>query len=262
MIDIKNPQEIKIMQEGGEILSRVLFHLLKSAQPGVSLRRLDQIAEAEILKNNAVPSFKMVKNYKWSICTCVNDVVVHGVPDGYLIKMGDVIGIDCGVYYKGFHTDASWTIRIKDQTRIKDEIDDFLQVGQTALINSINQVKEGNYIYDISNIMQKTIENAHFSVVKTLVGHGVGRKLHEAPEVPNFVTKPRTSTDRIIAGMTLAIEAIYNYGTADVCFKGADGWTIATKDGKISGLFEATVAATSHGCLILTKFSDIADSFK
>lgn len=261
MVHIKSKQDLKKMEEGGAILSSVLLHLLKQTVPGVSLRELDVLAEREILKRGAKPSFKTVKNYKWTICACVNDVVVHGIPGSYILRKGDVVGIDCGVYYKGFNTDSSWTIRLIDGTVKEPEADRFLDVGKKALQCAIKEVKIGNYIYDISKAMQGTIESAGFSTVRTLVGHGVGKKLHEEPEVPNFVSKPRLTTPKIVEGMTLAVEAIYNFGTADIRYKGTDGWTIATKDGKISGLFEATVVATSHGCVFLTKIDELLKAY-
>lgn len=267
MIHLKTPTEIDIMRRGGKILRRVLLTLLTRAKPGVSLLDLDKLAESMILSVGAEPSFKHVKGYKWTICACVNDVVVHGIPTGYCLKTGDKLGIDCGVYYDGFHTDAAWTIKIKNVTasagsrnggeKLKNknennEVDRFLAVGEKALSSAIKQVKVGNYIYDISKAIQENVEKNGYSTVKNLVGHGIGRDLHEAPEVPCFVKNKREKTAKISPGMALAIEVIYNMGEDEVRHKGSDGWTIATKDGKISGLFEATVVATPHGCLILT----------
>jgi len=267
MIKLKNDEEIKIMQEGGKILSEVLAITLGKAKSGMSLSDLDKIAQHAILERSATPSFKRVAGYKWSICACVNDVVVHGVPNDYVIAAGDIVGIDCGVYYKGFHTDAAWTIKIKNsrlsgipqaagqKSKIKnneEEIDKFLKAGVTALQLATAQVKLGNYIYDISLAIQKTIEEAGYSIVTSLVGHGVGRELHEEPEIPGFVKLPRVQTPKLIPGMTLAIEVIYNMGKSRVTGSGIDGWTIKTRDGKISGLFEATVAVSSHGCIVLS----------
>jgi methionyl aminopeptidase len=256
MIHLKTPTEIDIMRRGGKILRRVLLTLLTRAKLGVSLLDLDKLAESMILSAGAEPSFKHVKGYKWTICVCVNDVVVHGIPTGYCLKTGDKLGIDCGVYYDGFHTDAAWTIKIKNE-KLKNknennEVDRFLAVGEKALSSAIKQVKVGNYIYDISKAIQENVEKNGYSTVKNLVGHGIGRNLHEAPEVPCFVKNNREETAKISSGMALAIEVIYNMGEDKVKYKGSDGWTITTKDGKISGLFEATVVAIPHGCLILT----------
>lgn len=249
MISIKSEKEIRIMQQGGEILKKVLRGILKHTSPGVILLELDRLAEKLILSHGAKPSFKMEDGYKWSICACVNDVVVHGIPNDYTLKTGDVVGLDCGIYYEGFHTDSAWTIRTKNK---HDDVDRFLSVGERALSEAIGEVKVGNYIYDISNAIQKRVEGAGFSVVRTLVGHGIGRQLHEEPEVPCFVRQERDKTAEIVLGMTLAIEVIYNIGSPQVVYKGNDGWTIATRDGKISGLFESTVAVTPHGVIVLT----------
>lgn len=250
MIQLKNSQEVETMREGGKILTDVLSYLFHTLHVGMKLSTLDRIATEEIIKRGGEPSFKKVKGYKWTICACINDVVVHGIPDDYEIKSGDVVGLDCGVYYKGFHTDAAWTEIIKNE----EGIDRFLLVGQIALKEAIKQVKPGNYIYDISKSIQDNVESAGYSVVRSLVGHGVGRKLHEDPEIPGVAILPRLQTPKIVEGMTLAIEVIYNAGKSEVILSESDGWTIRTKDGKISGLFEATVAVTNHGCILLSQF--------
>lgn len=253
MIDLKTPEEIATMQKGGVILHKILTRLLSGANPGVTLSHLDKLAGELMKKNGVRPSFKMVKGYRWNICTCINDVVVHGIPDNYSLQEGDLIGIDCGVFFEGFHTDHAWTKIIgdgqKEDISVKKR---FLEVGQNALKNAIEQVQPGNYIYDISKAIQDTVETGGYSVVRSLVGHGVGRLLHEEPEVPGFVQRKRESYPKIIPGMVLAIEVIYNLGSPDIISKGDDGWTIATKDGKISGLFEVTVGVSSHGCIVLT----------
>lgn len=261
MIDLKTPREIVLMQKGGKILHGILLKLLDVAKPGVKLQDLDKLAEKLILESGGKPSFKMVKGYKWSICACVNDVVVHGIPNEYILKEADVLGIDCGIFLDGFHTDHAWTKKIKNEKSLpaqagkiknEDEIDRFLSVGEVALNKAINQTKPGNFIYDISKAIQDIIEGAGYSIVRSLVGHGVGRNLHEAPEVPGFVQGKRESSPKIIPGMVLAIEIIYNLGSPDIVYKGGDEWTIFTKDGKISGLFEVTVGVSSHGSIVLT----------
>jgi methionyl aminopeptidase len=252
MITIKTEEEIKIMQTGGKILKDVLRILFDNVKEGVKLSDIDKLAEKEITERGGLPSFKKVKGYRWTICGCVNEVVVHGIPGDYRIRDGDVVGIDCGVYYKGFHTDSAHTIRINTGNRKKDEIDTFLEVGESALKKAIMQVQLGKRIYDISKTISENIEKAGYSVVRNLVGHGVGKNLHEEPEIPGFVSKKRENTPELKKGMTLAIEVIYNIGTPEILYDQSDGWTIVTKDGKISGLFEATVALTSHGCIVLT----------
>lgn len=253
MIHLKTSSEIEVMRQGGKILTDVLQLLMAHVEVGMTLLELDALAEKEILKRGAKPSFKLVPGYNWTICACINDVVVHGIPNDYVLKRGDVVGIDCGVYYKGFHTDSAWTVFLKDKgNKSEKSIDNFLKTGIKALENGIQKAKKGNYVYDISSALQKTVEDQGYSIVKTLVGHGVGKKLHEDPEVPGYVRGKRETTPELTEGLTLAIEVIYNMGKEEIEYKGNDGWTIATRDGTISGLFEATVAISSHGCLVLT----------
>lgn len=253
MIDLKTPEEVEKMKKGGKILHRVLLKLLDEAKVGITLKELDRIAKELIIASGGKPSFKMVRGYKWTICACVNDVVVHGIPNGYILQEGDLIGIDCGVYLDGFHTDHAWTKIIgKKKTGDRKQKEKFLAVGRDALDKAVKMAQPGNYIYDISKEIQKTVEGGGYNVVRSLVGHGVGRKLHEDPEIPGFVKDKREATPKLQPGMVLAIEVIYNLGSPDVVYKGNDGWTIASKDGKISGLFEATVAITSRGGIVLT----------
>lgn len=260
MINLKNEQEIEIMKKGGLILTEVLTMVSKAANNGVKLIELDKMAEEEIIKRGGKPSFKTIEDYRWTICTAVNDVVVHGIPNDYVLKNGDILGIDCGVLYSGFHTDSAWSLIVgNEQTLPGAEMvgnntpeEKFLNSGRNAWQKALKQVRKGNYIYDISKVIQENVEKDGYSVVRTLVGHGVGKQLHEAPEVPGFVKMAREKTPQIVPGMVLAIEVIYNLGGPDVVYKGNDGWTIATKDGTISGLFEATVAVMSHGSYVLT----------
>lgn len=256
MIHLKTLPEIETMKKGGVILSEVLTVLLNNAKKGISLANLEKIASEELVKRGAQPSFKKVKGYHWTICTSVNDVVVHGIPDDYLLKDGDIVGIDCGAYYQGFNTDAAWTIEIGNNKN--EKTNSFLSTGQKALSLAIREVKLGNYIYDISSVIQETIEGAGYSIVEILVGHGIGKKLHEEPEIPGYIKGSREETPKIVSGMALAIEIIYNMGGKEVVYKNDDGWTIGTKDGKLSGLFEATVVASPHGCLVLTPLKGIS----
>jgi methionyl aminopeptidase len=261
MIKYKNPKDIDKMQQGGQILKEVLSKIMLLVKPGVSLANLDQSARRMILEKGAEPSFERVKNYRWTICSCVNNVVVHGIPGEYKLKAGDVVGIDCGVFFQGFHTDSAWTVYLPGGSKARNqEIRKFLNTGETALEKAIKQVKPGNYIWDISKTIQSTVESSGYSIVRTLVGHGVGRQLHEDPEVPGFVSSFREATPVLKPGMVLAIEIIYNMGSPEIVYQGNDGWTIVTKDGKISGLFEATVATVSHGCLVLSKYGAPRDS--
>lgn len=257
-MSIKTDKEIRTMVEGGRILAEVLNEVLKQIKPGVSELELDRLAEKLIREKNAEPGFKKVKGYKHSICVSTNDVVVHGVPTSYRLKEGDVIGIDCGVYYKGFHTDMAETRRVSTinnqqiTNNKKNEIDKFLETGKRALGEAIKQAKVGNRVGHISKTTQEIVEGAGYSVVRTLVGHGVGRKLHEEPEVPGFLAGSISKTPMLLEGMTLAIEVIYNMGRSEVVYANNDGWTIKTKDGSLSAVFEKTIVITKEGSRVLT----------
>lgn len=255
MVHIKKKNEIEVMLEGGRILAEVMLHLLAQAKPGVSELELNRLAEKLISKQGAEPAFKRVKGYRHTICTSTNDVVVHGVPTDYKFRDGDVVGIDCGVYYKGFNTDMAETVRIKNR-KLKiedrnDEIGQFLKTGRRALFEAIKQARPGNRVGHISQTIQDIVEGSGYSVVRSLVGHGVGKQLHEEPEVPGFLTGSIQATPLLRVGMTIAIEVIYNLGGGDVVLL-SDGWTVKTKDGSLSGVFEKTVAVTREGSLVLT----------
>ncbi len=258
MINIKTPQEIVIMEKGGRILSQVLHQVLDVIKPGITELELDALAEKLITEKGGQPGFKKVAGYNHTICVSTNDVVVHGVPSSYKLKEGDVIGIDCGVYYKGFHTDMSETRRVStvnyQQLTInnKSDVDKFLKTGKMALDEAIKQAKVGNRVGHISKTIQEIVEGKGYSVVRSLVGHGVGKKLHEEPEVPGFLSGHIEQTPLLKEGMTIAIEVIYNMGKHDVVYANDDGWTIKTKDGSLSGVFERTVAITKNGPLHFT----------
>ena len=259
MINIKSKEEVEIMQTGGHILAQVLSTVMSSIKPGVSELELDQLAEKLIREKGGESGFKKVKGYHHTICMSTNDAVVHGIPGNYKFKEGDVVGVDCGVFYKGFHTDAAETIRVSalrtknSESRIqKDEVDKFLEVGKWALNEGIKQAVIGNRVGHISKTIQDIVEKeAGYSVVRSLIGHGVGRELHEEPEVPGYLIGKIERTTLLKAGMTIAVEVIYNMGSKDVVLD-HDGWTIRTKDGKLAGLFERSIAITKYGPLILT----------
>ncbi|OGH07138.1 MAG: type I methionyl aminopeptidase [Candidatus Levybacteria bacterium RBG_13_35_9] len=255
MINIKTPQEIKIMHKGGKILSEVMAQILKNINAGVSELEIDALAENLIKEKGAEPGFKKVDGYNHAICISTNDVSVHGIPAGYKFKKGDVVGVDCGVYYQGFHTDMSETVKVSNKIlnikNKKDEVDKFLETGKKALSEAINQAKIGNNIGDISKTIQEIVEGSGYSVVRTLVGHGVGKQLHEDPEVPGFLSEPIEKTPKLAQGMVIAIEVIYNMGKPDLKLD-KDGWTLRTEDGSLAGLYERTVAITKNGPLILT----------
>lgn len=250
MINIKTQQEIKIMAKGGQILSDTLWEVIKNIKLGVSELELDALAEKLIRQKGAEPGFKRVQDYKHTICVSVNDVVVHGIPTKNKLKEGDIIGIDCGVFYKGFHTDMSETAVVERVDNSK--VQEFLDTGKKALEQAIKQVVVGNRIGNISKIIQDIVEGKGYSVVRSLVGHGVGHELHEEPEVPGYLMGAIEKTPELVEGMVIAVEVIYNMGKPDLVLNN-DGWTLRTKDKSLSGLFERTIAITKNGPLVLTK---------
>lgn len=252
MIAIKTPQEIKIMEKGGKILANTLFEVVKHAQPGITELELDKMAEELIIKQGGKPGFKEVPGYHHTICISTNNVVVHGIPTNYKLKKGDVVGIDCGVYLEGFHTDMSETVIVGGDNATSPEVVQFLDTGRKALEIAIQQVKPGNHVGDVSRAIQMIVEEgAGYGVTRELIGHGVGRELHEEPEVPGYLTRRIEKTPLLKEGMVIAVEVIYNMGSSDIAYT-EDGWTIVSADGSISGLFERTVAITKDGHKVLT----------
>lgn len=250
MINIKTQQEIKIMAKGGQILSDTLWEVIENIKLGVSELELDALAEKLIRQKGAEPGFKRVQDYKHTICVSVNDVVVHGIPTKNKLKESDIIGIDCGVFYKGFHTDMSETAIVERVDNSK--VQEFLDTGKKALEQAIKQVVVGNRIGNISKTIQAIVEGKGYSVVRSLVGHGVGHELHEEPEVPGYLMGAIEKTPELVEGMVIAVEVIYNMGKPDLVLNN-DGWTLRTKDKSLSGLFERTIAITKNGPLVLTK---------
>jgi methionyl aminopeptidase len=253
MIHYKTKEEVEIMKTGGHILATVLGEVMDAIKPGVTELEVDQLAEKRIRELGGEPGFMKVEGYHHTICVSTNDVVVHGIPTEYAFQEGDLVGIDCGVFYKGFHTDMSDSKYIKNEkAKSKDEVDAFLENGKRALDAGIAAAKFGNHVGDISKAIQDIVEKeGGYSVVRSLIGHGVGRELHEAPEVPGYLARPIAKTPVLKEGMTIAVEVIYNMGKQDVVLD-RDGWTIRTKDGKLAGLYERTIAITKDGPLMLT----------
>lgn len=252
MISIYTDQEIGLIRESGKITAQVLQQVLQKVAPGITTRELDQYTDELIGKSGGKPSFKTVKGYHWATCMNVNDTVVHGIPNEYKLQEGDRLGVDLGTYFKGFHSDASWSV-IVGAERPDQKTGEFLKTGKTALDLAIKQCVAGSRIGDISKAIQDTVQGGGYSCVKQLVGHGVGRELHEDPEVPCYVRGKIGNTPEIKVGMVLAIEVIYNMGRSEVVYGSDDGWTIVSRDESVSGLFEHTVAVTAQGPKILTK---------
>lgn len=244
MIHIKTPQEIDIMRESGKIAAVALKNVLAAVKVGTTLKELDKIAEKTILDAGAKPSFKMVEDYPFTTCLNINAGVVHGIPNNYALKRGDLLSIDLGAYYKGFHSDLSWTLEIETNNEQK-----FLDTGKKALEAGIFNATVGNHVGDISNAIQVAVERAGYSVSRDLVGHGVGKELHEDPYVAGYGKKG--SGPLLKEGMVLAIEVIYQKGKPKLVLE-KDNWTLSTADNSLSGLFEQSVAITKNGPIVLT----------
>ena len=254
---LKTSDELAIMAEGGKILNKIKLTLISAVKPGTTGLELENLAMKLIKQAGAEASFAKVPGYKWATCININDVVVHGIPNATKFKNGDCVGIDVGVYYKGFHTDTSTTVVANPKSHPpaggpNPNTKKFLDIGKKALKLAIAQAKPGKRVADISRAMQTTVEKEGYFVVCALTGHGIGKNLHEQPYIPCFEMGEYTNSPKLIEGMVLAIEIMYNAGTSDVVYKNDDGWTIATADGKISGLFEETVAVTKDGPVVLT----------
>lgn len=247
----KTQTQVNIMKKAGKILGEVLEDTLKMVKPGISEAQLDQFAEEQIIAKGGYPGFKKVKGYHHAICVATNDVVVHGIPGDRILKGGDIITIDAGVYLDGFHTDMAETVVVGIGAK---ELYKFLDAGKEAMFAGIKQAVVGNRVGHISAAMQKVIESGGYSVVRSLVGHGVGRNLHEEPQIPGYLEKPIEKTPLLEAGMTIAIEIIYNMGGRDVEYEGSDDWTIVSSDGSLSGVFERTIVITKDGPELITAF--------
>lgn len=243
---IKTSKEIALMRESGAVASSILCELLAFAKEGVSTIELNDLSEKRIEEHGVTASFKNFEGYPFSIVTCVNDEVVHGMPSEYTLKRGDLLTIDFGILKNGFHSDMAETIEIGTSRE-----SEFLSIGKKALEVGINACKVGNFVGDISYGIQSTVEGSGYSVVRAFVGHGVGRELHEEPQVPGF-GRPRMGA-LLREGTVLAVEVMYMKGKFDIDTK-ADGWTVVTRDGSLSAMFEHTVAITRDGPQILTEF--------
>ena len=249
MIKLKTEEEISLIKEAGKRLRKVVNRLKKEIKVGVTTNYINEKAENLIRKYGGYPSFKTVKGYKWAICVPINEQIVHTPPSERILRKGDLLTIDIGLSYRGYHSDYAETILIDDNNN--SEKKRFLETGKDALRRAINQVKIGNYIGDISREIEKTITNSGFFIIKSLVGHGIGRKLHEDPLVPGFVSKKREKTPLIKEGLALAIEVIYSQRTENMIYEDKQRWSIITADKSLSACFENTVIATKKGPLII-----------
>jgi len=246
----KTKDEIEIMAECGQKLARVKKALFEKVAEGVSADDIEQLAVELIKKEGAEASFKKVPGYSWATCVNVNAGLVHGIPKKEIVfKKGNVVSVDLGLYFKGFHTDCSFSKGID----VDFETQKFLDVGLEALKKAIAATTVGNRVYDISEAIEKTVVSAGYSPVRALVGHGVGRELHEDPQIPCFLPGAKEESMEIPEGATFAIEVMYAQGGSALVQEN-DGWTIATQDGKISALFEETVAVVDGRPKVLTDF--------
>lgn len=253
MIHIKSPEQIAKMRIGGKMLANVLFETLANIKPGISEIAIDELADTLIVQKGGEPGFKRVRGYHNAICVATNEVVVHGIPTKRMFAKGDLVCIDCGVFYGGLHTDMAETIYLDDpKDPLRKEKQRFLAIGKKALDEAIAVAAAGKRVGHISEVIQRTVEGAGYSVVRSLVGHGVGKELHEEPEIPGFLERPIEKTPVLKEGMTIAVEIIYNMGKPDVKYASEDGWTIATDDGSLSAVFERTVLITKDKPEMLT----------
>ncbi len=247
MITIKSESELKLMRISGKIVGQALAELGARIKPGVTTADLDKFAFEYFKKNDCVPAFLGYHGYPSTICTSINDEVVHGIPGKRVLKEGDIVGVDIGAFYKGYCGDSARTFGVG---RVESAVQELLEVTFEALNRGIDQCRPGNRISDIGHAIQEYVEDKGFSVVKDYVGHGIGRAMHEEPQVPNY-GKPRQGP-RIVEGMCLALEPMVNMGLDEVRVL-EDGWTVVTKDGRFSAHFEDTVAILSNGPEILTR---------
>ncbi len=245
---IKTEKEINIMKKSGQICALALKKVLEHVKPGVSCLSLDIIAREEIEKRGATSSFMTVEDYKHTICTTINEQVVHGIPTARKLEEGDILSIDIGALYKGYHSDQAITVPVG---KISKDTQTFIDIGQQTLKKALKKVEVGNKIGDISASIQEGIENAGYSIVKSLTGHGVGVGLHEDPMIPGYGKK---GTGPVIKeNMTLAVEVIYTKGSGEVGVE-RDNWTITSADGSLGGLFEQTIAVKRSGPIVLTPY--------
>ena len=246
-IILKSPDEIESMRRAGVVVAEVLEVLKGKVRPGATTLDLEKIAEEETRKRKASPAFKGYRGYPFCLCTSVNSEVVHGMPSKKVLKEGDIVSIDYGSFVEGFYGDAAVTVPVG---RVSEEAARLVRVTEESLAKAVEAAREGNRLLDISSAVQSHVEPQGFSVVRDFVGHGIGRELHEPPQVPNFGVPGRGV--KLKAGMVLAIEPMINSGGWAIKVL-EDGWTAVTADGKLSAHFEHTVAITPEGPRVLTK---------
>ncbi|PKN51478.1 MAG: type I methionyl aminopeptidase [Deltaproteobacteria bacterium HGW-Deltaproteobacteria-13] len=249
MVILKLPDEIEKARASNRIVAEVLSKLREKVKPGVKTKDLDKFAEEIALKRGAKPAFKGYHGYPYSLCISVNEVVVHGMPSDRILEEGDIVGLDFGVYYQGYFGDATITLPLG---KVSEKALKLIRVTEQSLYAGIEQAVDGNRLGDISAAVQSTVEDAGYSVVRDFVGHGIGKNLHEDPQIPNFGKKGRGI--ELKKGMILAIEPMVNAGKYRVKIL-PDGWTVITEDGSLSAHFEHSIAITDNGPDILSKLN-------
>ena len=247
MIKLKNTAQISAMKDAGRITGEALLVARESVREGMSTKELDTIIRNYIEKCGAKPSFLGYHGFPGSACISINDEVIHGIPsEKKILRAGDIVKIDVGAFYRGFHGDSARTVAVG---KVSDEAQKLIEVTRNSFFAGVDAFKAGNRMGDIGSAIQTEVESAGFSVVRRYIGHGIGRDLHEAPEVPNFGTAGRGT--RLCVGMALAIEPMVNVGSPDVQ-ELADGWTVKTSDKTLSAHYENTVVLTSDGVISTT----------
>jgi methionyl aminopeptidase len=253
MLYTKTNEEVELLRESNLLVSRTLGELASLIRPGISTLELDRIAEIFIRDNGAQPAFKGYNGFPKTLCTSVNDEVVHGIPSDYVLKEGDIISIDCGVLKNGFYGDSAYTFAVGE---ISNEVKRLLEFTRASLEEGVKETIAGNRVGDISFAVQEKAESGGYSVVRELVGHGLGTKLHESPEVPNY--GKRGTGPKLMKGMVICIEPMINMGIKDT-LQMRDGWTIKTADGKPSAHFEYAVAVDKGKPDVLTTYKYIEE---
>ena len=257
MIYLKTDEEIELLRENHLLVSKTLAEVGRHIRPGVTTKELDRIAEDFIRSHGAVPAFLGYQGYPASLCISVNEHVVHGIPsDKIVLKEGDLVSVDCGTFMKGFVGDSAYTFAVGE---VVEEVQQLMAVTKEALYKGTAQAKAGNRVGDISAAVQEYAEKFGYGVVRELEGHGIGRKMHEAPGVPNYGAKGRGPL--LKEGMVICIEPMINMGTKSVVFE-EDGWTVRTRDRKPSAHYEFGVAIRKNGPDVLTDFSIIEQAIK
>lgn len=251
MVVVKSPKEIELMRAANQVVAKVLTELKEEIRPGCTTRKLDALAERIIRDAGATPAFKGYRGYPATLCTSVNDVVVHGIPNDAVLEEGDILGVDCGALLEGYYGDSAYTYAVGE---VSEEARRLMKVTEQSLWCGIDQMEPGNRLFDISAAIQKHVESNGFSVVRDFVGHGIGRQLHEEPQVPNYGLAGRGIL--LSVGMVLALEPMVNAGTYEV-FIESDGWTAKTRDGRLSAHFEHTIAITEDGPSVLSDRSGL-----